>query len=68
MPVTLVMLGITHFVCGLYQGSRLTEFFYRVVICLVVPNVMLLAVYCRSKEFEFLIAKGRRLWENRKHS
>ena len=65
VPVTVVILAVTHWVCSLYQSSRIATLGYRALICLVVPNVLLLLVYGRCNEMRFLWAKGLHLLELR---
>ncbi|MCR4998236.1 MAG: lipopolysaccharide biosynthesis protein [Lachnospiraceae bacterium] len=71
VPYAIIGVGIfecTHWVCQMYQGSEIQMLLYRVIICCLIPNVILLVVYYRTSEMQFLLAKGRKLWENRRHN
>ncbi|MCR5639956.1 MAG: oligosaccharide flippase family protein [Lachnospiraceae bacterium] len=68
VPVGGVIFALTHSICSLYRGSLWQELLYRAGICLILPNVLLLLVYMRSREFQFLLQKGWSLWKNRKES
>lgn len=50
---------ITSFACAHVEGNVLTVIGLRFCICLVVPNFILLLVYCRTKEFCFLLEKAK---------
>jgi hypothetical protein len=58
----------THWICQMYQGSDIMMLLYRVAICCLVPNGILLLIYIRTGEMQFLIAKGRNLWEIRRRN
>ncbi len=57
---------ITDFVCRQVTGGVLWQMVCRLGICLVVPNVLFLLVYCRRKEFRFVMEKGRQILLRRK--
>lgn len=42
--------GLTHVCCRWYEGGALGNLLVRFVICMVVPNVLLLLCYCRTAE------------------
>ena len=57
---TLVMLAagwITWMLCGLVTGGQLVAFIMKMGICAIVPNVIFLAAFYRTKEFQFLLSK-----------
>lgn len=43
--------GCTDFLCSLVQGNVWKIFFGRLPICIFVPNMIFLLIYCRSREF-----------------
>lgn len=42
---------LTDRVCGLYTGGYIATIFYRLAVCILLPNLILLLVYVRTKEF-----------------
>ena len=57
---TLVMLAagwVTWMLCSLVTGGQLISFIIKMGICTIVPNVIFLAVFYRTKEFQFLLSK-----------
>jgi O-antigen/teichoic acid export membrane protein len=49
--------GLTWFMAGFSPEHGLLAFILKALICLVVPNVLFLAVYGRSEEFRYLLSK-----------
>lgn len=56
---------VTDWLCLRAEGDYLTLLIVRMGICLVVPNVLMLLLYCRKKEFRFVMRKGLALIKNR---
>lgn len=59
---------VTDLCCGMIGGSMGLVLFGRLCISLVIPNLVFLIVYCRTKEFAFLLEKLRLLlkkWRGR---
>ncbi|MBP5266459.1 MAG: oligosaccharide flippase family protein, partial [Lachnospiraceae bacterium] len=61
VPVAAGVLFLTDWVCSLYEGTPWLMLLYRIVICLVVPNVLLFIMYCRNRELQFLAEKAKEL-------
>ena len=59
--VTGIVWWLTDLCCKQVQGGVFGQFVVRLLICLIVPNVMFLLVYGRSKEFVFVIRKAKRI-------
>lgn len=57
---------ITHELCKLVSGGYLSQFVYRFFICITVPNVLMLIVYNRKKEFKFAFGKGIELIKSKR--
>lgn len=53
--------AFTNYVCTFVDGSMFEVLVMRLLICVVVPNVMLLLVYLRTKEFKFAFGKAKSL-------
>lgn len=53
------------FACGFISGGYISLIAGRLCVCLVVPNVIMLLVYCRRKEFRFVLDKGMELLNRR---
>jgi O-antigen/teichoic acid export membrane protein len=45
---------LTWYCCSLIGGTSFKEFAAQCVICLVLPNILYLAIFYRTKEFEYL--------------
>lgn len=56
--VTAVAWFITDKVCGLVIGSPLLQCIIRLLICLAIPNILFLLMYCRCKEYVFVCQKA----------
>lgn len=54
--------GLTHQLCSRVIGSTFTQCVVRLSICLIIPNVLFLVVYCRCKEFSFVLAKAKKMF------
>lgn len=50
---------ITDLLCGYVTGDVFVQFLVRLLICLLVPNLLFLLVYGRSKEFAFVVRKTK---------
>lgn len=47
----------TDWVCGMVTGGVVAVLSLRFCICVIVPNVIFALVYCRTREFRFLLSK-----------
>lgn len=56
--VTGIAWVITDNVCGLVVGGPLLQCCLRLLICLLIPNVLFLLVYCKTKDFVFVYRKA----------
>ena len=54
--IFLMMITLTYFVGTLYNGQLLYEFIYKVVICIFLPNILLLLLFHQSEEFKGLLS------------
>jgi len=57
---------VTDKLCRLVSGGYFIQIVYRLVICIIVPNVLMLIIYNQKKEFKFALGKGIELLKNRK--
>jgi len=48
---------ITDIVCKMVVGNVLQQCILRLGICIVIPNIIFLLIYCKTKEFRFLWKK-----------
>ena len=65
IPVSSIAVIMTHFLCQWYHGNEILMILYRLAICVIVPNLWMLCVYCRNREFVFLLEKARGLWKQK---
>ncbi len=67
MAVTGAVWYLTDFLCRhvLAADSMWQTFFGRLLICLLVPDVLFLLVYGKSKEFRFLSGRLKLLWKRK---
>lgn len=63
--VTVFAWWITHLFCCMAHGSVLSEFIIRLVLCGLIPNVIFLLAYGRSKEVSFLLQKVKRILQGK---
>lgn len=49
---------VTDKLCKIFDGEYIVVLVYRFVICAIVPNILMLVIYCRKKEFKFALGKG----------
>lgn len=59
--ILLAAAALTNYCCNLIQAEGWRLLLLRLPICVVVPNVVLLACYFRTKEFRLLMEKGIQL-------
>jgi len=50
--VSIVTSAISVVLCNFFKGGLWTTLIIRLIICLVIPNIIFLAVYCRRNEFK----------------
>lgn len=46
--------GISYIVCTLISASGLLMFSYRALICLVIPNIIIILIYHKAEEFSYM--------------
>lgn len=51
---TVALCGVTYFSCSLIPFEGIKGFLLRGLICLIVPNGIIIAFSCKSKEFKFV--------------
>lgn len=66
VAVTGIAWWLTRLLCELVTGSALVQCVFRLVICILVPNLLFLLVYARSKEFRFVMEKAKQMLLNRR--
>ncbi len=66
VAVTGIAWWITHMLCDRVTGSALELCVFRLLICAVVPNVLYLLVYAKSKELHFLLNKAKQMLFHKK--
>lgn len=52
---------VTDFCCKMYQGSTFTTFLFRFLICILVPNLLLLFIYGKTEDGKEFLRLLRRL-------
>jgi len=65
--ITGVAWWITDLLCRQIQGNVVTRLILSLLFCAVIPNVLFFIVYGRSKEYVFVVCKGKELlfrWMN----
>lgn len=56
---------LTHLACSAVPGDGWLLLFLRLPICLIIPNVLFLACYFRTREFRLLLEKGIQLLQKK---
>lgn len=56
---------LTDLLCNMVEGGILFLLVARLLICLLVPNVIMLILYVHRQEFQYLKAAALRLWRSR---
>lgn len=57
--------ALTDYICSFITGGLFKILVIRLLICLVVPNIIMLVSYCRTKEFIFAVNKAKSLINKR---
>ena len=57
---------ITDGICRIVPGNVIVQFVVRLGICIFIPNVLLLLLYFRKKEFQKVIGIAQRIIKNRR--
>lgn len=52
---TLFATAVTYTLCNMVGEYNYINLFFRIIICLIIPNVIFLICYCRQTEFKVLI-------------
>ena len=55
MLTTLLIGVITWYVCNLLSGNSFLDFAYKLVVCLLLPNLLLIIIYHRTPNFKYLL-------------
>ncbi|MBE5908986.1 MAG: hypothetical protein E7278_09140 [Lachnospiraceae bacterium] len=61
VAAAIAVLFLTDWACNLYSGKPWRMLLYRMCVCLVLPNVLLLIMFFRNREFRFLLQKAKQL-------
>ncbi len=56
---------VTDMACSFIGGSVLIQCVLKLGICIIVPNLIFLIIYCRNKEFVFVCRKAKALLQKR---
>ncbi len=64
--ITAVAWVTTDILCSLVKGEIILQLIIRLGICIIVPNLIFLIVYCRCKEFVFLCKKAVGMFGDKK--
>lgn len=56
---------LTNYLCSFVTGGLIKTLAVRILICAVVPNVIMLLLYCRTNEFKFTVNKAKSLINKR---
>ena len=52
VAIFMFILPITYFAGAMYHGSLIHEFAFRLVMGLIIPNLLILILFCRSEQFK----------------
>ncbi len=55
----------TDLVCSFVNGSVLSQCVLKLCVCIAIPNIIFLLVYCRNKEFIFACRKAKTLLQRK---
>lgn len=55
-PLSFLLVALTYFIAALYEGPLFAMLVYRLFLCLFLPNIILLLLFCRSEEWKGLLA------------
>lgn len=56
---------VTHLLCDYVTGYSVFTIFYRLCICVLVPNALMLLCYCGNKDFRYVMEKGKHIMKKR---
>lgn len=59
--ITIAICGITGYICALLPGDGLPNLVFRALVCVVIPNVLLLAIYYKTNLFKTSMEMLKRL-------
>lgn len=57
---------LTDVLCRQFSGGLFRQFALRMFCCILVPNLIFLLIYCKSKAFAYVIKKLGKLWKKKK--
>lgn len=63
--VTAIAWWITDVACSMISGSVIVQCVLRLMLCLIIPNLLFLLVFCRNKEFIFVCRKAMSMLKNK---
>ncbi|MCR5396184.1 MAG: oligosaccharide flippase family protein [Lachnospiraceae bacterium] len=67
--VGVVCFLFTHLLCRMMEGYSIGVILYRFMVCMFVPNVLMVLVYFRKSEFRYVVEKGlvisRKYWRKK---
>lgn len=55
--LTAVLVIVTYYICSLIKGNLYIVFAFKLVICIIIPNIILLLIYGKSEEFKYFYDK-----------
>lgn len=55
--ITISMVIVTYYLCGLYKGNIYITFIINCIICGIVPNLILFIIYRKTEEFKYFYDK-----------
>lgn len=53
--LSLFLVVVTYFTGTLYHGTLLASFFYKIVVCVLLPNILVLILFYKTKVFKGLL-------------
>ena len=56
--VGLICFFVTHYLCGFWKGYTIGVIVYRLLVCIFVPNALMVMFYFQKEEFGYVMEKG----------
>ncbi len=66
--ITAAAWWITDVACSFVSGNVIVQCIIRLLICVLVPNILFLLVYCKNKDFHFVLSKVFDVLKRRKRN
>lgn len=57
---------VTDFICRQYDGGLILTILFRIVVCIFIPNAIMLLAYGRTKEFKSVLGNVKKIIKNRR--